>query len=72
MNKGVIHLHGHVHLPSNRKFGAGKKMDVGMDGHEEFRPYHILREIIPLMNKRKSISDMPEDHHSERLLNADR
>ena len=72
MNKGVIHLHGHVHLPHDRKFGAGKKMDVGIDGHPEFRPYHILREIVPIMEKRKSISDMPEDHHSERLLNADR
>ena len=28
LNKGVPHLHGHVHLPNERKFGNGKKMDV--------------------------------------------
>ena len=70
MNKGDIHLHGHVHLPNNRKFGQGKKMDVGMDGHPEFRPYNIMREIVPIMDKRDMRSDMPNDHHVERLLNS--
>jgi len=70
MNKGDIHLHGHVHLPPNRKFGQGKKMDVGMDGHSEFRPYNIMREIVPIMEKRDVMSDMPNDHHVERLLNS--
>lgn len=70
MNNGDIHLHGHVHLPPNRKFGQGKKMDVGIDGHPEFRPYNIMREIIPIMDKRDMRSDMPNDHHVERLLNS--
>jgi len=70
MNKGDIHLHGHVHLPPNRKFGQGKKMDVGMDGHSEFRPYNVMREIVPIMEKRDVMSDMPNDHHVERLLNS--
>ena len=70
MNKGDIHLHGHVHLPPNRKFGQGKKMDVGMDGHPEFRPYNIMREILPIMDKRDVRSDMLNDHHVERLLNS--
>jgi len=70
MNNGDIHLHGHVHLPPNRKFGQGKKMDVGMDGHPEFRPYNIMREIVPIMEKRDVMSDMPNDHHVERLLNS--
>jgi calcineurin-like phosphoesterase family protein len=70
MNKGDIHLHGHVHLPPNRKFGQGKKMDVGIDGHPEFRPYNIMREIVPIMEKRDVMSDMPNDHHVERLLNS--
>jgi hypothetical protein len=26
-------------------------MDVGIDGHPEFRPYNIMREIIPIMDK---------------------
>jgi calcineurin-like phosphoesterase family protein len=72
MNKGVIHLHGHVHLPNDKKFGSGKKMDVGIDGHPEFRPYHILKEIVPIMEKRQSISDMTDDHHTKILLNVDR
>jgi calcineurin-like phosphoesterase family protein len=70
MNNGDIHLHGHVHLPPNRKFGQGKKMDVGMDGHPEFRPYNIMREILPIMDKRDVRSDMTNDHHVERLLNS--
>jgi calcineurin-like phosphoesterase family protein len=70
MNNGDIHLHGHVHLPPNRKFGQGKKMDVGMDGHPEFRPYNIMREIVPIMEKRDVMSDMPNDHHVDRLLNS--
>jgi len=70
MNEGDIHLHGHVHLPSNRKFGQGKKMDVGIDGHPEFRPYNVMREIVPIMDKRDVKSDMLNDHHVERLLNS--
>lgn len=70
MNDGDIHLHGHVHLPPNRKFGQGKKMDVGIDGHPEFRPYNIMREIVPIMDKRDVRSDMPNDHHVDRLLNS--
>jgi calcineurin-like phosphoesterase family protein len=70
MNNGDIHLHGHVHLPPNRKFGQGKKMDVGIDGHPEFRPYNIMREIVPIMDKRDMRSDMPNDHHVDRLLNS--
>ena len=72
MNKGVPHLHGHVHLPNESKFGKGKKMDVGFDGHPEFRPYNLLREIVPLMKNREQLSDMPNDHHLERLLNSDK
>ena len=72
MNKGIPHLHGHVHLPNNRKFGNGKKMDVGFDGHPEFRPYNLLRDVLPLMKNREQLSDMPNDHHLERLLNADK
>ena len=70
LHKGVIHLHGHTHLPENLRFGRGKMMDVGIDGHPEFRPYNLKYEIIPLMNKREILSEMPNDHHVERLLNS--
>ena len=69
LNKGVIHLHGHVHLPPNLKFGKGKKMDVGMDGHPTFGVYN-MDNIIKMMDKRESISDMLFDHHTDEMLNV--
>jgi calcineurin-like phosphoesterase family protein len=70
LNKGVIHLHGHVHLPNHKKFGKGRKMDVGIDGSTEFRPYNLIEEIIPIMIKRNIISDMEFDHHTDELKNV--
>ena len=61
LNKGVIHLHGHVHLPEHRKFGNGKKMDVGVDGNN-MDPYSV-DEIIRIMNKRPVGSEVLDDHH---------
>ena len=64
--KGVIHLHGHVHLGSERKFGNGKKMDVGVDGNG-LDPYDIS-DIIKMMDKRPILSDMEDDHHLDDLV----
>jgi calcineurin-like phosphoesterase family protein len=66
LNKGVIHLHGHVHLPENRKFGNGKKMDVGVDGNG-INPY-CISEIIKIMEKIPIGSDMSGDHHLDDLV----
>jgi len=66
LNKGVIHLHGHVHLPKNLKFGNGKKMDVGVDGND-LNPY-LIDDIIKIMNKRDIVSDMIKDHHLDDLI----
>lgn len=66
MSKGVIHLHGHVHLPENRKFGNGKKMDVGVDGNG-MDPYSI-DEIIKIMDKRPVAFEMNGDHHFDGLV----
>jgi calcineurin-like phosphoesterase family protein len=66
LNKGVIHLHGHVHLPANRKFGNGKRMDVGVDGNDMV-PYSIDA-IIRVMNKIPVGSDMSDDHHLDGLV----
>jgi hypothetical protein len=49
------------------RFGVGRRMDVGMDGHREFRPYHIKREIIPLLSKRPIASNMGQDHHLDEM-----
>jgi calcineurin-like phosphoesterase family protein len=66
LNKGVIHLHGHVHLPEHRKFGNGKRMDVGMDGNG-MDPYDIS-DIIKMMEKRPIGSEMSGDHHLDDLI----
>jgi calcineurin-like phosphoesterase family protein len=67
LNKGHIHLHGHCHLPTELRFGLGKRMDVGMDGHPEFRPYNLKYEIIPIMEKRIIRSEIGFDHHTDEL-----
>jgi calcineurin-like phosphoesterase family protein len=72
LNKGVMHLHGHCHLPTNKRFGVGKRMDVGMDGHPEFRPYNLIREVVPLLNKRPIKSEIGEDHHTDEIVNKDK
>jgi calcineurin-like phosphoesterase family protein len=46
-HKGVIHLFGHSHGSLR---GIGRSMDVGVDTHKEFRPYHI-NEIFKIMDK---------------------
>ena len=68
LSKGVIHLHGHTHLPTHLRMGQGKRIDVGIDGHPSFRPYHILREIVPLMEKQPIKSDMSNDHHTSDFI----
>jgi hypothetical protein len=62
-------LHGHCHLPTNKRLGKGKRIDVGMDGHPEFRPYN-LKEVLSILNKQPIASDMGFDHHTEELLNV--
>jgi calcineurin-like phosphoesterase family protein len=66
MNDGVIHLHGHVHLPPDKKLSQGKAMDVGMDGNR-MQPYSI-NETINIMNKQPIAKlTLPEDHHEEKI-----
>jgi len=56
-HKGGIHLFGHSH--GSLKGNFGKSMDVGIDCHPEFRPFHI-NEIIQIMDKKETKSI---DHH---------
>ena len=72
LNKGVMHLHGHCHLPTHLRFGKGQRMDVGMDGHPEFRPYNLRSEIIPMLRNREKLSEMQNDHHLDDLVNKDK
>jgi calcineurin-like phosphoesterase family protein len=62
MHHGSFMLHGHQHLKGERKFGQGKRMDIGLCGSEEFRPYHI-EEIVDLLSKRQYETYTEHDHH---------
>jgi calcineurin-like phosphoesterase family protein len=73
LGKGVMHLHGHCHLPNNLKLSKGQRMDIGMDGHTEFRPYNVYREVVPLLRNRPKVSEIGEyDHHLDELQNKDK
>ena len=50
MNEGVIHLHGHVHLPKHQRISEGRAMDVGVDGNNLY-PINI-KEIRSIMKDR--------------------
>lgn len=67
LNKGTMHLFGHVHLPPSKRFGPGRCMDIGFDGHPESRPYHIMNECVPLLEKREIRSWFTDDHHTEEI-----
>jgi len=66
MNQGVIHLHGHVHLPSDLRISEGKAMDVGVDGNN-LQPLS-LGEILMIMKDRpiKKLA-LPKDHHEKKI-----
>ena len=59
--KGVIHLHGHVHLPKQRRIGPGKMMDVGVDGNG-LEPIE-MKDVLSIMKNQPIKSMMPKDHH---------
>lgn len=70
LRKGRIHLHGHTHLSNEDKISGGRRMDVGMDGHPEFRPYDFELEVIPLMLSTPIGSEMGAmDHHNNDMKN---
>lgn len=65
MNKGAIHLHGHVHLPVHKRMGKGKMMDVGVDGND-MKPISIT-EVMQIMAHQPIASNLPFDHHVKRV-----
>ena len=66
MNDGVIHLHGHVHLPNNLRVTNGKAMDVGVDGNN-YEPIS-MGEVLKIMSKQPIAKlALPKDHHEARI-----
>lgn len=61
--RGAIHLHGHVHLPQNKRIGPGKMMDIGVDGNNLY-PISTS-EILKLMKNQPIKSMMSNDHHEK-------
>ena len=68
MNQGVIHLHGHVHLPKHLKLGQGRSLDVGMDGND-MKPYSLDEVMRLVKNQPIRKLELPKDHHEKRLVN---
>jgi calcineurin-like phosphoesterase family protein len=67
LNKGHIHLHGHCHLPQQKIFGKGRRMDAGIDGNMFFMPYD-LDTIIKIVKMREIRSNMDGDHHTDEII----
>ena len=67
LNKGHIHLHGHCHLPQQKVFGKGRRMDVGIDGNMFFMPYE-LDNVIKIVKMREIRSNMDGDHHIDEVI----
>jgi len=67
MNDGVIHLHGHVHLPDDLRVSEGKAMDVGVDG-SRMEPVDIEEVLKIMRNQPVAKLVLPQDHHEKRLV----
>lgn len=66
MNDGVMHLHGHVHLPPNLRIAKGRAMDVGVDGNGYY-PLSLFEVINLLKNQPIKKLELPKDHHEKRI-----
>ena len=66
MNDGVIHLHGHVHLPKHQRIAEGRAMDVGVDGNDMY-PLGVFGVLNLLKNQPIKSLVLPKDHHERRL-----
>jgi calcineurin-like phosphoesterase family protein len=67
MNDGVIHLHGHVHLPPQHRIAQGKAMDVGVDGNK-YEPVNMT-EVLKIMKEQPIAKlSLPKDHHEKRRV----
>jgi len=66
INSGVMHLHGHVHLPRYQRISEGKAMDVGVDGND-LSPLSMIEVYNLLKNQPIKKLQLPKDHHEKRI-----
>lgn len=64
LSNGVIHLHGHVHLPKNLRVSEGRAMDVGVDGND-LCPISLDEVLKLLKDKPNRKLSLPKDHHEK-------
>ena len=67
VGQGAIMLHGHTHKRPEKRIGKGRMLDVGLDGHPEFRPYG-LGEIMELVSTRPIGCYLEDDYHTRERL----
>jgi calcineurin-like phosphoesterase family protein len=67
MNEGVMHLHGHAHLPKHQRIGNGRSLDVGVDGND-LEPISLDEVLSLLKNQPIDKLCLPQDHHVKRLV----
>lgn len=67
LSNGVIHLHGHVHLPKNLRVSEGRALDVGVDGND-LCPISLDEVLRLLKNKPNRKLSLPKDHHEKKLV----
>jgi calcineurin-like phosphoesterase family protein len=67
MNEGIIHLHGHVHLPKHLRLGKGRSLDVGVDGND-LLPLSLDTVLALTSNQPIKTLVLPKDHHEKRLI----
>ena len=66
MNQGVMHLFGHVHLPSHLRIMEGRAMDVGVEGNG-LEPISLDEVVSILKDRSVRKSSLPSDHHERRI-----
>jgi calcineurin-like phosphoesterase family protein len=66
MNDGVMHLHGHVHLPKHQRIAEGRAMDVGVDGNDMY-PMGLYEVLNLLKDQPVKKLILPKDHHEKRI-----
>jgi calcineurin-like phosphoesterase family protein len=63
MHRGSFHLFGHQHSKEEAKIRMGKKMDIGLEGHD-YMPYS-WSEIYRTLKDRPNSTD---HHHKDRKV----
>jgi calcineurin-like phosphoesterase family protein len=66
MNRGVMHLFGHVHLPPHLRVMEGRAMDVGCEGNG-LEPISMDGVIKILKDRPVKKSSLPKDHHEQEI-----